>query len=106
MTPKIGSVHPIQNHLQSSKKIIFQDIEQPKIKFYTFFAYTNQKKSDMISFSMFSLKSKMKNPRVKMINFLTLLRITRKVIIPEQWTKNLKDLFLSYKFTTKIIKIR
>ncbi len=47
----------------------------------------------------------MKN-RVKIIDFLTLLRITPKVIITEQWTKNFKDLVLSYEFTKKIIKIR
>jgi hypothetical protein len=54
----------------------------------------------MISFSMFSKRSKMKN-RVKIIDFLTLLKITRKVIITEQCTKNFKDLVLSYKFTKK-----
>jgi hypothetical protein len=56
----------------------------------------------MISFSMFSTTSKMKN-RVKIIDFLTLLRITWKVIITEQGTatENLKDLVLSYEFTKK-----
>jgi hypothetical protein len=77
---------------------MFQYIEHPKIKFYTFFTHTNQKKSAMVSFSMFSLRSKMKN-RVKIIDFLLLLRISRKVIITEQWTNILKDLVLSYKFT-------
>ena len=42
----------------------------------------------------------MKN-RVKIIDFLTLLRITRKLIITEQCTKNFKDLVLSYEFTKK-----
>jgi hypothetical protein len=83
LTPKIGPLHLIQNHLQSSRTIIFQYSEHPKIKFYTFFTYTNQKKLTTISFSMFSTRSKMKN-RVKIIDFLTLLRITRKVIITEQ----------------------
>jgi hypothetical protein len=83
LSPKIGPVHLIQDHLQSSRKIIFQYSEHPKIKFYTFFTYTNQKKSAMISFSMFLTRSKMKN-RVLIIDFLTLLRITRKVIITEQ----------------------
>ncbi len=54
----------------------------------------------MISFTMFSTRSKMKN-RVKIIDFLTLLRITRKLIITEQCTKNFKDLVLSYEFTKK-----
>jgi hypothetical protein len=49
---------------------------------------------------MFSTRSKMKN-RVKIIDFLTLLRITRKLIITEQFTKNFKDLVLSYEFTKK-----
>jgi hypothetical protein len=68
LTPKIGPVHLVQNHLQSSRKIIFQYSEHPKIKFYNFFTYTNQKKSAMISFSMFSTRSKMKN-RVKIVDF-------------------------------------
>jgi hypothetical protein len=46
----------------------------------------------------------MKN-RVKIIDFLTLLRITRKVIITEQSTKHFKDLVLSYEFTkNKLLK--
>jgi hypothetical protein len=103
LTPKIGPVHLIQNCLQSFRKIIFQCIEQPKIKFYTFFTYINRQKLAMISFSMFSLRSKMKN-WIKIINFLMLLEITRKVIITEQGTKNLKDLVLFYEFTKKVLK--
>jgi hypothetical protein len=33
----------VQNLLQSFRKIIIQYIGHPKIKFYTFFIYTNQK---------------------------------------------------------------
>jgi hypothetical protein len=44
---------------------------------------------------MFSTRSKSQN-RVKISNFLTILGITRKAIIIEEWTKNLKDLVLSY----------
>ncbi len=39
--------------------------------------------------------------RVKISNFLTLSRITRKVIIKEQWTKTIKNLVLSNEYTKK-----
>ncbi len=55
---------------------------------------------ETLVFSMFSMRSKMKN-WVKIIDFLTLLKITQKVIITEQCTKNFKDLVLSYEFTKK-----
>jgi hypothetical protein len=47
-----------------------------------------------------------KENQVKIFYLLTVLGITRKVIITEQWTKNLKDLVLSYEYTLKINKIR
>jgi hypothetical protein len=55
---------------------------------------------------MFSTRSKCQN-RVKISNFLTILRITPKVLIVEKLTKNLKKLVLPYGYTKKrIIKIR
>ncbi len=41
LTPKLGPVYLIQNCLQNSRKVIFQYIDRPKIKFYTIFTYTN-----------------------------------------------------------------
>jgi hypothetical protein len=55
---------------------------------------------------MFSTRSKSQN-RVKISNFLTILGITRKVMIIEELTKNLKNLVLSHRCTKKeITKIR
>ncbi len=51
---------------------------------------------------MFSTRSKSQN-RVKISNFLTKLRITQKVIIIEEWTKNLKNLVLYYGYNKKRI---
>ncbi len=48
------------------------------------------------------MSSKSQN-RVKISNFLTILGITRKVIIIEEWTKNLKNLVLSNGYISKKI---
>ncbi len=61
--------------------------DHPKIKFDAFFTDTNLKKSAIISFSKFSLNSKM-SKQVKIIEFIMVLGITRKVIITEQRTKS------------------
>jgi hypothetical protein len=44
LTPKIGQAYHVQNRLQSPRKFIFQYIEHPKIKFYTFFLLIPTKK--------------------------------------------------------------
>ncbi len=95
MTPKIGPVQLIQNHLQSSRKFIVQYIDHKNQVLYLFYLYQLKK-----SAACFHQDQKCQN-RVKIVDFLTVLGITRIVIITEQWTKNLKDLVLCYEYTTK-----
>ncbi len=90
LTPKIGPLNLIQNRLQSSQKFFKTCIEHPKIKFYPFFTYFNNKIGSNTSLSMFLTSSKSQN-WVKISNALTILGITRKVIIIEERTKNLKN---------------
>ncbi len=61
---------------------------------YLFYLF-KLKKGTNTSFSTFSMDPKSQN-WIKISNFLTILEITQKVIIIEEWTKNLENLVLSY----------